>query len=444
MSVQRVTESAVTYWPRPFFVLWGSQALAALTSEVLQFALIWWLTAAFDSATVVGIATMTALLPRALLGPFMGALVDRWSRRAVLLASHSVIILSLLCLGYLFWAEATSLGVVYLIILARACGKSFQMPAMLATTALMVPQKHLPRIAGLNQMLQGLILVVSPALGAVLIHALTLPAIVAVDVSGALLAVTTLLFVALPNPPRRARADATLTGWRSLWEDVRAGIRYVRDWQGAPEMLGISTAMNFLSSPAFMLTSILVIRRFGGAEREFGFIGAAVGIGMICGGMGLSLWGGCRRPMQTSLVGVIGMASAILVAGLAPASAFWLAVGSMFVGGLMMPVCMAPIQALVQKSVDSTMQGRVLALLDSISTAIVPLSVAIAGPVFDAAGPQVWYIGAGVLALIVGGLGFATPRVLNLGAPQPTEGSGIARDVTGDGQRQIGSQRLSV
>ncbi|MFN2286521.1 MAG: MFS transporter [Anaerolineae bacterium] len=418
MSIQRVVKSAVKYWPGPFFVLWGSQALAALTSEVLQFALIWWLTAAFDSATVVGIATMTALLPRALLGPFMGALVDRWNRRAVLLASHSIIIVSLLCLGYLFWAKATSLGIVYLIILVRACGKSFQMPAVLASTALMVPQNHLPRIAGLNQMLQGLILVVSPALGAMLVHALALPAIVAVDVSGALLAVAVLLFVALPNPRRDTHTGASRAGWRSLWEDVRAGLRYVWDWRGAPEMLGISTTMNFLSTPAFMLTSMLVIRRFGGAEREFGMIGAAVGIGMVCGGMVLSVWGGFRRPMQTSLVGIVGMASAILVAGLAPTSAFWLAVGSMAVGGFMTPVCMAPIQALVQKSVDPTMQGRVLSLLDSISTAIAPLSVAVAGPVFDSLGPQVWYVGAGVLALFIGLRGFASPRVLNLGAPQ--------------------------
>ncbi len=413
MSTEWDSKSAKTYWPRPFFTLWGSQALAMLTSEVLQFALIWWLTAAFNSATVVGMATMTALLPRALLGPFMGALVDRWSRRAVLLASHGVIILSLLGLGYLFWTGTPPLAVVYLIILIRACGKSFQMPAMLASTALMVPEKHLGRIAGLNQMLQGLILVVSPALGAMLVYALTLPAIVAIDIAGALLAVAVLLFVTLPNPPR----GTPLVGWRSLWDDVRAGVRYIWEWSGAPEMLGISTVMNFLSSPAFMLTSILVIRRFGGAEREFGIIGAAIGIGMICGGMTLSVWGGFRRPMQTSLVGILGMGGAILAAGLAPVSAFWLAVGGMAVGGLMMPVCMAPIQALVQKSVTPTMQGRVLALFDSLSTAIAPVSVALAGPVFDSLGPQVWYVGAGVLALLIGVKGFATSRVLNLGTP---------------------------
>ena len=253
-----------------------------------------------------------------------------------------------------------------------------------------------------------------------LVHAMPLHAIITVDIIGTFLAIIVLLLVSIPNPPRVASANVPLAGWRSLWEDVCAGVRYIWHWRGASEMLSISTSINFLSSPAFMLTSILVTRRFSGAEREFGLIGAAVGIGMICGGMALSVWGGFRRPMQTSLLGIIGMASAILVTGLAPASAFWLAVGGMFVGGFMMPICMAPIQALVQKAVDPTMQGRVLALFDSISTAISPLSLVIAGPVFDHLGPQVWYVGAGVLAMLIGLIGFTTSRVLNLGAPQAT------------------------
>ncbi|MBN1936594.1 MAG: MFS transporter [Anaerolineae bacterium] len=419
--VQSVSGQLPSRWATPFFTIWGGQALAMITSELIQFALIWWLTESSGSATVVGIATMTALLPRALLSPFLGALVDRWSRRGVLLASHAVIILSLIGLGYLFRADAASIGVVYLIIFVRACSKSFQMPAMLASTSLMVPGKHLARVAGLNQMVQGIMLVVAPPLGAVLVHTLPVHAIVAVDIAGTLAAVVVLLLVSIPNPPRVAGAAA---GWRSLWEDVCAGVRYVRNWRGAPEMLSISATINFLSSPAFMLTSILITRCFGGAEREFGLIGAAVGVGTVCGGMALSVWGGFRRPMQTSLVGIVGMAIAILVTGLTPASAFWLAAGSMFVGGFMTPVCMAPIQALVQKTVEPTIQGRVLALFDGISTTISPLSVVIAGPLFDRLGPQAWYVGAGALALLVGGVGFAMPRVLNLGEPQSAADGG--------------------
>ncbi len=422
--VQSVSEPLPSRWAAPFFTIWGGQALAMITSELVQFALIWWLTESSGSATVVGIATMTALLPRALLSPLMGVLVDRWSRRAVLLASHAVIILSLVGLGYLFQTDAVSIGVIYLIILVRACSKSFQTPAMLASTALMVPGKHLTQVAGLNQMVQGIVCVVAPPLGAVLVRVLPMHAVVALDIAGALAAVIVLLLVSIPNLPHVAGTHSV--GWRSLWKDVRAGARYVRNWRGAPEMLSISATINFLSSPAFMLTSILVTRRFGGAEREFGLIGAAVGIGIVCGGMALSFWGGFRRPMQTSLVGIVGMAIAILVTGLAPVSAFWLAMGSMFVGGFMTPLCMAPIQALVQKAVEPTIQGRVLALFDSISTAISPLSVAIAGPLFDRLGPQAWYIGAGALALIVGSVGFAMPRVLNLGDPQSAMDGGAS------------------
>jgi MFS transporter, DHA3 family, macrolide efflux protein len=127
--------------------------------------------------------------------------------------------------------------------------------------------------------------------------------------------------------------------------------------------------------------------------------------------MALSIWGGFRRPMHTSLVGIIGMGSAIPVTGLAPRSALWLAAGSMFVTGFMTPIC----------AVEPTMQGRVLTLLDSMSTAMSPLSLAIVGPVFDRLGPQIWYVGSGALALLIGIAGSTTPRILNSGPPQSSE-----------------------
>jgi DHA3 family macrolide efflux protein-like MFS transporter len=360
---------------------------------------------------------MIALLPRALFGPFMGALVDRWNRRTVLVASHSVIILALVCLAWLLGMGRPPVAGIYAVIFTIACSKSFQMPAMLASTALMVPAQYLNQIAGLNQMLQGVLRVVAPALGALLLYALPMPAIVIVDMCGAVLAIATLLLIAIPRPRRAASATRT-----SLWKEVSAGIGLVWNWRGAAEMLLISTCINFLSTPAFMLVSILVTWRFHGAEREFGLVSAAIGIGMIGGGLALSFWRGFRRPMHTSLAGVIGMAAALLVTGLAPASLLWPAVVGMFTGGFMIPVCMAPIQALVQKSVEPAMQGRVLTLLDSISTAVAPVSLAIAGPLFDAFGPQAWYISAGALAALVGGLGLITPKVIHLGEAQVAAG----------------------
>jgi MFS family permease len=71
-------------WQRPFFTVWAGQALSLVGSALVRFALIWWLTEQTGSATTLTGATLSSLLPFFLLGPFVGALVDRWNRRWVM------------------------------------------------------------------------------------------------------------------------------------------------------------------------------------------------------------------------------------------------------------------------------------------------------------------------------------------------------------------------
>ena len=70
-------------WQVPFFSIWTGQAFSLLGSKLVQFALVWWLTGSTNSATVLALASMMALLPRVFLSPFAGALIDRWNRRVV-------------------------------------------------------------------------------------------------------------------------------------------------------------------------------------------------------------------------------------------------------------------------------------------------------------------------------------------------------------------------
>ena len=70
---------------RPFFILWTGQALSIIGSQAVQFALIWWLTEQTGSATVLATAALVGLVPQVALGPLIGALVDRWNRKTVML-----------------------------------------------------------------------------------------------------------------------------------------------------------------------------------------------------------------------------------------------------------------------------------------------------------------------------------------------------------------------
>ena len=134
----------------------------------MQFALVWWLTETTGSATVLAFASIVAVLPRVFLGPIAGALVDRWNRRLVMMVADSVIALAVVVLAVLYALDAVQIWHIYLLMFIRAAGGAFHWPAMQASTTLMVPERHLSRVAGLNQTLNGVANILSPPLGALL------------------------------------------------------------------------------------------------------------------------------------------------------------------------------------------------------------------------------------------------------------------------------------
>ncbi len=357
---------------------------------------------------------MLAILPQAIISPLSGALVDRWNRRRVMIFADMGIALALVWLAYSFATDNVQVWQIYVIILLRAIGGAFHMPAMLASTSLMVPNKHLSRVAGMNQMMNGIVMVAVPPLGALLFRVMSVGTIVALDIAGALLAVFPLLFISIPQP----QVDTSSESASSVWKDIVKGLQYIKNWRGAVGMLSISTLINFIMRPSFQLIAVLVVGHFGGDEIAFGWMGAALGAGFVAGGLVLSIWGGFDRKMQTSLTGIVGAGFAILIVGLSPQTALSLGAGGIFLAGFMMPLCTGPIQALVQSTVPPSMQGRVFTIMNSASTLISPLSLGIAGPVFDTLGPLIWYRWGGLLAIIIGGVGFANPAILNLGKPE--------------------------
>ncbi len=411
--MSKVTQAS-SNWQVPFFAIWTGQAFSLIGSSLVQFALVWWLTATTGSATVLATATLAAILPGVLLGPFTGALVDRWNRRLVMMAADGFIALATLGLAGLYAVGAMQVWHVYVIMALRSMGGSFHWPAMQASTSLMVPEKHLARVAGLNQTMQGALNIVSPPLGALLLNALPLHGIMLIDVGTALLAIVPLLFARVPQPPKRVEAVPAQAGQPSLWSDVRVGLRYIWNWPGVMAMLVMATIINFLFNPAFSLMPILVTKHFGGQAMQLAWIDSVWGVGVVLGGLTLGVWGGFRRRILTTLVGLIGMGLGTFVIGVSPSSAFWLALAGMFLAGFMNPITNGPVFAILQAVVEPDMQGRVFNVIGSASAAMSPLGMLVAGPVADAFGVQTWFVLGGVVCVLMGIVSFFIPSVMRL------------------------------
>ncbi len=400
-------------WALRFFAIWGGQAFSLFGSALVQFALVWHLTRETGSATVLAIATLFALLPQIVLGPIAGTFVDRNSRRLVMILADATIALVTLALAYLFFTGQVEIWHIYVAMFIRSAGGAFHHPAMAASTSLMVPQEHLSRVAGLNQTLQGLVSIIAPPVGALFVEVMPTQNVLLIDVGTALVAILPLLFLSVPQPVRQV-VEGQAGHSTSFAQDFKEGFLYMVSWPG---LLGISimaTLINFLFTPMSALLPLLVTGHFGKGALELGLTDSVFGIGMILGGVTLGVWGGFKRKIVTSLVGILGFSIGVGLIGIAPAALFPLALGGMFIVGFLSPIVNGPIHALLQTVVRKDMQGRVISILVSAASAMMPLGLLIAGPLSDMFGIRTWFWVTALLNLAIVMVAFFVPAIMNI------------------------------
>lgn len=399
-------------WQKRFFTIWGGQALSLLGSSVVQFALIWWLTVTTNSGSILAIATLMGLLPQVLLGPLAGTLVDRYNRRRVMIAADGLAALASLILTLLFVTGQIQVWHVLAILFIRSLLGAFHQAAMQASTSLMVPQQQLTRIAGLNGTLFGVINIVSPIIGALLLARLAIDAIVMLDVVSALPAILPLLFINIPEPESGHTVGTAPTQGKTFWGEFGEGLRYVRGWPGLLMIIGMGVIINLVIVPAMALLPLLVKRQFGGEADQLASIQTLFGIGLIAGGILLGVWGGSKRRILTVQFGLTMLGIATFMIGMA--GSIGLALAGMFLVGVAATLVNGNIQAIMQATVEPAMQGRVFSLTASAVAAMSPVGLLIAGPSADTFGTQGWYLAGGAICVICGLLGLLIPALMNI------------------------------
>jgi DHA3 family macrolide efflux protein-like MFS transporter len=386
-------------WKKTFFLIWTGQAFSIVGSMLVQFAIVWWMTEKTGSAAVLATATIISIIPGVFLGPFAGALVDRWNRKLVMIVADGVTAVTTLGLVVLFFSGHIQIWHVFVAQFIRALGGAFHWLAMSASTSLMVPDKHLSRIAGINQAMQGVLGIIAPPLGAFLMSILPLYNVLAIDVVTALMAIIPLLFVHIPQPEKKLEGVVTP---RQVFLDVREGFRYISAFPGMLILLGMATLINMLFNPAFSLMPLMITREFGGQAMQLGIINSFFGVGIILGGLGLGAWGGFKRKLHTSMTGLIGMAVGVIIIALAPSNLFPVAIAGMALTGIMNPIANGPLFALLQSRISPEMQGRVFTMVGSLAGAASPIGLALAAPISDLLGIRFWFYIAGIVCLAMG------------------------------------------
>ncbi len=397
-------------WVARFWIFWMSQTVARIGSAFSGFALIWWVAKTYGTATSLASGTLITMLPSILLGPIIGTLVDRLHRKTVILCANLVYAVAAASLFALSESGMLTLWHLYVVMFVNALAGQFHYLAVSSATTLLVPAEHLQRIGGISQLREGAVSVFAPPVGALLLEAIGLNGVLFIEILTAISALALVASIRIPDPP----AQPADTAHEGVFAAVRSGFAYVVAWPGMLALMGMAMVLNLFFNPAFALMPLLVKSYFGGGVTQLAWMETGFGVGMIAGSLLLGVWGGFTRKLYTLLAGVGVMGVAVTVLGLLPTSGIWYAIAAMAVVGVAQPLTQAPLMAIIQGTVSLELQGRVMGFLGTAAGIISPIGLILAGPVSDWLGVQVWYLVAGVVALLAVPVGLALPALRDL------------------------------
>ncbi len=387
-------------WRKPFFTLYAGQAMSLLTSSAVQFSIIWWITTTTGSAIALTIASVVGLLPQAVIGPFAGVWIDRFSRKTIVIFSDTTIAVSSLLLALFFWFGIESLPLVYMVLFIRALGETFHKPAMQAMLPQVVPLSELTKAGGFGQMISAASSMAGPMLGALIMSAMSLPYALLIDVIGASIAIAALASVKI------SRHKAHHNGRNSVIDDMKQGILAIRSNKA---LMRLSIPM-FITTVTFVplgtLLPLMVKGYFNGTAWHNGLVQSLFSSGMLIAALIIGLTGGLKRQflMISASTGLLGICA--VIGGILPTHMFWVFCIAVFVMGATGMGFNIPFTAYIQKSVPTENLGKVIALVTSAMSFAAPIGMFIAGPLSELIGVNNWMLYAGLTMIFIGLLSY--------------------------------------
>ncbi|MGI6153866.1 MAG: MFS transporter [Christensenellaceae bacterium] len=406
-----------TNWKKSFFTIWTGQAISQITSGVLQMALIWYITFQTNSAAVLSLASIIAFLPQAILGPFIGVLIDRWDRKKIMILSDLFIAAVAGVLAVFGLLGEIPVSGVLVVLGIRSIGTAFHSPSLSAVTPLIVPENSLTKYAGYSQSLTSISLILSPALAAVLYANWSLPQIISIDIIGAIIASIT---VAATHIPKLERANTGKAERPHFMGEFKEGLKVLYAQKGLFYLLWIGVVFMVVFMPINALFPLMSLDYFGGTTVHASVAESVFAVGMLVGGLLLGTTGGFKNRIISFMLAIFIMGGALLISGFLPPQGFVVFAICCAIMGLTVPFYGGISTALYQEKIAPEYLGRVFSLSTSLMSLAMPIGLVFSGLFADGVGVNRWFFFSGIAMMGISFLCMLIPAVRKLDSNRKT------------------------
>lgn len=349
--------------------------------------------------SVVSTASAVGVLLPALLG---GVVADRVPQKSILLVVAAVEAGGMALVALLSLTDTTQVWHLAAVSFVTGMGMAFYYPAYSAWLPALVPEQDLMAVNGFEGMVRPTIgQALGPAAAGALVGAFSSGA--AVGIAAVVAVVAWFALSAVPKTPVRREIDPEAPPAHpvtSALRDMGEGFAYmVRTPWLLATLLFAALMILVMMGPLEVLVPFLIKDRLGGGPGDHAWVLGAFGIG---GAVGSMIMASLRMPRRyLTWMNLLWGVGCLPFVAMGRATEIWQVVVAAFVLGVCFSAPMVIWGTLLQRRVPPHMLGRVASLDFFVSISLMPVSMALAGPVSEAIGLRTTFLIAGVVPGVV-------------------------------------------
>lgn len=411
---------------RNFMWMAGGGAISMLGDQFTLIALPWLVLKMTGDTLVLGTVLALVGIPRALFILVGGAMVDRYSPKAVMMITKYVNAALLGALAAMVFTGTLSLPVIYALSLAIGLATAFSIPSGTAMLPQVVRQDQLQAANGITLGLRQLSFFLGPLVAGLLIalfgdgsqgtgvHASGIGAAFAFDAFSFLLSAWTLSkVVTRPQPvvpgPRPAVFAAIAQGLQHFWRDVELRTCFI--YWGLVALL--------ILGPVHIAMPVLASSQPGLGAAAFGLIIGSHGAGTL---VGMVLAGVLPRLRLGSLgitILAVDVVVGLLFMPMGWIAAAWQGMALMLAIGVLGGFMQVAVFTWIQRRVPPALLGRAMSLFMFIFMGLIPLSSAVTGWVMRSVSLQQLFVACGGILVVLALAALALPAMRRVNDPLP-------------------------
>ncbi len=344
---------------------WLSQFITTFGNSFSGVALTWLLMELSDSTISRGITLALSMLPNLLLTPVAGSVIDRFSRRRMLIISDLIRCAIDLLLVLVLLTRSVTVLHIYTFSFLHSLARVFYNPCLTAFLPTLVPRPQLPQANSAQDLIMRVAMMVGPAVGGIAYSKLGAPAVIGVEALTLLASAFLLTMIRVEEKilPRGQSA--------SMREQLASGWAYVRQNSWIIYQTSAMLLVN-MSNIVFNIVWPLILKNqlFFGPE-EHGLLDSVSSFASIITAMlltGFVLRFSKKQVLVLSLAG-----SGLFTLGLMYSRSLFMVVFFIAAIGITRPALAVSNTSIYQAAVPSEYMGRVAVFRSFITQSLVPI-----------------------------------------------------------------------